>query len=363
MGEKLEQGRISSSQLVYLFIAVTLSTVTILGLAAKNGPNAWLVGVVGIIEGGIFVWLFSALSARFVDKTFVEICDLVFGKYLGKVVSGLFLWFLLHIGSLTIFDSSEFIVATVFEETPIWIIRVGFMLVSMYAVRHGIEVIARCANILVPLFIVDTIVTLGLSLPNIQMRNFLPLWDISLKELLHDAHILAVLPLAESVVLLMVTPFMTENRRAPTIFLKALLIVSVISMMITVRNIGVLGNTAPISLYPSFESVELISIGKILTRIEVLISTSLMSQGFLTITTFYYSVVLGAAQLFGLRSYQPLVTPIGILMVLMSGLHVSTMPEANEFIDYISPFYHLFFEVGLPLLTLIVAKIRGLPKK
>lgn len=358
----LEKGRISSSELVYLFMAVTLSTVTILGVASKNGPIAWLVTILGAIEASVFIWIFSALSAKFVDKTFVEISDIVFGRYFGKVMAGLYLWFLFHIGSLTITDSSEFIMSTVFAQTPIWVMHIGFTLVSMYAVRCGIEVIARCAGVLVPIFVLSSVATVVLSIPIIDVQNFLPLWDISVKELLTSSHLLAVLPLAESVVLLMVTPFMNENRKAPGIFLKALLITSAIAFMIAVRNVGVLGPTVTMSVYPSFESVELISIGGVLTRIEVLVSISRMSLGFLTITTFMYAVVLGMSQLLGLRSYQPLVIPVGILMMISAANQFANVPAVTRFITFVSPIYHPFFEVVIPLTTLITAKIRGVPK-
>ena len=82
-------------------------------------------------------------------------------------------------------------------------------------------------------------------------------------------------------------------------------------------------------------------------------------MGFIKVTVLYYAVSLGTAQLLKLKSYLPVVLPIGVLMICLSILQFESAFEINYFALKIYPNYVLPFQLFLPLLTLLVAVIRG----
>ncbi|MFZ5944674.1 MAG: hypothetical protein ACOYVD_11225 [Bacillota bacterium] len=61
--------------------------------------------------------------------------------------------------------------------------------------------------------------------------------------------------------------------------------------------------------------------------------------------------------------YLPLVLPIGVLMVINNIMQFENMVEFFHFANEICPFYSIPFQIAIPLFSLIIAMIRGLPKK
>jgi spore germination protein KB len=98
-------------------------------------------------------------------------------------------------------------------------------------------------------------------------------------------------------------------------------------------------------------------------RLEIIIVINFLMMGFLKITALHYSTVLGLGQIFKLRSIRPLIVPIGILMVIFSIINYSGFIENVEFTYQVYHIYALPFQLGMPLLTLIVAVIRKLPQR
>ncbi|MFB0920501.1 MAG: GerAB/ArcD/ProY family transporter, partial [Oscillospiraceae bacterium] len=99
-----------------------------------------------------------------------------------------------------------------------------------------------------------------------------------------------------------------------------------------------------------------------LTRLDVLVALTLLVTVFMKVTVFYYSTVLGLAQLLRLRSYRPLIVPIGlIVMAISANLYPSDMEQVYA-ARYIWPFNAALFEIVLPLITLISIGLRSLFK-
>ncbi|MDD4550542.1 MAG: GerAB/ArcD/ProY family transporter, partial [Syntrophomonadaceae bacterium] len=140
--------------------------------------------------------------------------------------------------------------------------------------------------------------------------------------------------------------------------LKAVLLAGIILLIITIRNILVLGELLTIVIYPSFSAIRLINIGEIFTRLEIIVNITLLAIGFIKFNIFYYSTVVGTAQLLKMRTYLPLVLPVGAMIVSISLLQYDTY--MSEIFDtfYSFPLYSLVFELFLPLLTLLIIMIK-----
>ena len=93
---------------------------------------------------------------------------------------------------------------------------------------------------------------------------------------------------------------------------------------------------------------------------EIFVAVLLITL-FIKTSILYYATLLGIAQLFKLRSYVPLVFPMEYifiaLSIMLSQSAVEIFAGANVW-----PFVTMPFEIFLPSLTLLIAKIRGLSK-
>jgi spore germination protein KB len=354
---KLENQTISPNQLFYLMGCFLLGSSVIFLPGARAGSNAWLAVILGTLEGLIFLAIYNSLARQHPGKNLMEINDLVFGTFLGKALSWLYLIYFLYVSAhlLRLFAAFFSIAMT---STPLIVFLITLLLVSAFAVRSGLEVLARYSQIvlmtLVLLFIFDFI----LLAKDVDISNLLPFMDIPRNEMLIAIQNVAALPFGEAVVFLMFINLVSNPSEAGSFMKKSFLFCGILLLLYTVRTTAVLGSHATISTYPTVATVRIINIGEVFTRLEILLSVLFLSLGLVKGSIFYYGAVLGVSQLLKMRSYIPLVLPIGALLLNISILLFDEY--IYDIIDFnmLFPFYSMVFAFFLPLLTLIVAKIK-----
>lgn len=359
----LEKGRISGSQLVWLMMGFIFGSSLILTPGETAEHDAWLAVLIGLAEGSVFALVYILLSRRFPGKTLIQINDLVYGPYLGKLLSLSFLWYLLHLASLVLVSFTDFFTALIMPETPTLVFVLLISMVCAYAVRNGVEVISRCSEVLVPVTVFSLLLTFLLLVKDMEIKAFQPVLEVPAGRLFWAAHSAATFPFGETVAFLMIIPFLNKPQKTTASVLTALVSAGFFLLMTIIRNTGVLGVTERAFAYPSFEAVRLVNIGRFLTRVEILVAINFLTMIFLKIAVLFYGTVLGTAQLLGLRSYRALTLPIGVFIIILSLINFAGVPENFEFAREIYPIYALPFQVGIPLVTLILALIRKLPRR
>lgn len=360
---QLERGKISGSQLVYLLISFMIGSTIIIVPGRGAEQDAWIAVIIGALEGVILAFIFTTLARRFPEKTIVEILEAVFGHYLGKIIAICFIWYSFHLGSLVIGDFTDFFASVVMPETPSIVFAVSLVLVSAFAVHNGLEVIARCSLVLLPIAVFLILSTIILEFNQLDFKNFLPLLETPWLRILKNSHDIATFPFGEVVIFLMILPFLNQPRvgRGKTIL--GILLSAFLILLTSLRSIGALGATRSMSTYPSLEAIKLINVPFLNIRLEVIVVINFLTLGFLKIAMLHYSTVLGLGQIFKFRAIRPLIIPTGILMVLLSIINYSSSVENFEFTLVCYSVYALFFQLVIPLLTLIVAVIRKLPSR
>ncbi|KJS83753.1 MAG: hypothetical protein JM58_12195 [Peptococcaceae bacterium BICA1-8] len=357
---ELEGGKINNLQLTFLIIGFTFGSSVIISPGKGAGQDTWLAILAGLAEGLIFAWIFFTLAAKFPRKNIIQINEAIFGSFVGKVISLLYLWYFLHLGSLVLRNFGDFFTGAIYFQTPLIVIIGLTALLAASAVRNGIEVIARCSLLLVPItmfaFIFDTV----FLLPQIEITKLLPILELPLKDFLKSSHSAATFPFGETVAFLMITSSLNKNSISSMkrFALAGIIIAASFFVMAAIRNLAVLGGTAKISLYPSYVAIQLIEVADIISRLEVAVSFAIFIMGFLKISVLYYGAVLGTAQILGLRSYLPLVLPIGTIMVVLSIIQFTSAVENITWATEIYPFYSLPFQLVFPLVALILAIIK-----
>jgi len=354
----LEKGRINSTSLTMLIFGFAVGSSIIAPPGRGAGTDAWFAILIGITEGLLIAAVFLLLSKRFPNKTLVEISDLVYGPYLGKIISILFLCYLFHLGSLVLSDFIEYLSSLFLIRTPPIVLVAAMSLICVSAAKKGIEVIAGCAVILVYVGLFFYLLTILLLLKNFEIKYLQPVLTIPAEQLLWAAHGAATFPFAETVAFLMVLPFLTNKRDAVPATFKGIIFAGLVLTIDAVLNIGILGASEKVYLYPSYYAITTISIAEIITRVEIVASLLVLAYGFLKIAVLLYGVSLGAAQLCSLRSYRPLVMPVAVLMSILALYNFPNPAEYIRFNNKIYPVYALPFQLVIPLLTLIIAVIR-----
>lgn len=360
---KLEQGKISGGELTLLMIGFILGSTVLISPGAAAAQQGWMAILLGMMEAMAFAYLYIILLRRFSGRTPVEIHELVFGPWLGKLVSLAFLGYFFHVGSLGVTFYHDYLKMGILVETPSSVVIFAGIMIIIYGAVKGIEVLARCSQGMVIMTLFLLLILTLLTIPNIELSNLLPLFSLPLGKLLWSAHGAATFPFGETVAFMMVAPSLNRSNQTTVVFLKAIVIGGFFLMVVSARTVAVLGKTAEIFIYPGFEASRLIQIADVFTRLELIPAINFLMMVFLKTSVLLYVTALGLGQLFKLKRYQPLVLPLGLLMGLTSLLNFSNVLESITFLNRIYPLYGLCFQLLIPAITLIVAFLRKQPRE
>lgn len=356
---QLEGGRISSRELWFMASVFLLGSSVLIPPGTAAGRDAWAAVIAGSVGGMVVTLVYTQLGSRFPGKTFVEISHGVFGNVIGKVVSLLFVWYLVHLASLVLTNFGDFFTATVYRLTPGSVIVGALILVASYALSHGLEVLARSS---IPIFfVILTIVVLdtALLLNRFDPRNLLPVLEVRPAVFAWSSLAAASFPFAETVAFLMLFPAVRDGARIRRAMLRAGAAMGLIFTMIAIRNSAVLGRGTTLYTYPSIQALRLVSFGGVITRAEVLVSTVLIATGFLKFAVLFYGAALGLAQTLRLSDYRAIIRPLGAVLLVMSLFNFNSVSENIRFAVLTYPIYGLFFQLALPAGALVIAGLKA----
>ncbi len=362
-GLPLEQGKIGKFELLTMVLMFGMGSSMLMASGGVGEHEAWLAMLMATGESLLFALVFMTLAGRFPGKTMIEINDIVYGPYLGKAVSAVFLWYLLHFASLILKSYTDSFLISFLTDTPSLVIAIALILICALATRQGLEVIARCSQALLPLVMLMYTVWTIVAFPRLDWGNSLPLVDIALTRLLWDANSLTAFFFADLVCLLMIVPSMKEAGPAKSAIYIGIMLSGVLSSLALFIDSGILGPIAGTSLFPTLEVSKLINIPLIEVPMDLLLFVVFIPAGFIRIAIYLYGIVLGLAQLLKGRSYRVLTWPVAILVLLLSMLNFTSLSEEVDFIRIGAPLYKLPVALGIPLVSLLLALIRGLPRR
>jgi len=359
----IEKGRISSQQLLFLISGFVQGSVLLIDFTVGiTEQQTWMVLLAGLAIAVPVILSYAALAKRFPGMNLVQINDMVYGRFLGKAISIYYIFFFSMTLSFNIRDVGELYITFLMQDTPFIFLLVFFAATCAYAVTKGIEVLARVSHLFAVTGLFVTFSTFILLIDQMDFSNFLPLFELPFIRLFQGIHIVSIIPFGETVIFLMIMGSLNKTEHAVKNTFLGLLIGAVSLLVVAVRNTAVLGRTQTIWTSPSFQSIRLINIGTVLTRMDFLIGIAQTVLIFFKCSLFLYALAVALSQLFGLKSYLPLVLPLAVIEVIIAAtVFQSPVDHAvitqNAGIIYSAP---LIFVI--PPLSLWIAKIRGLPK-
>ncbi|MFZ5975666.1 MAG: GerAB/ArcD/ProY family transporter [Bacillota bacterium] len=361
---KTETEKISSSQLMFLIIGLLIgSSLLIAFMDGIAKQDAWLVIVAAFLASIPFVLSYVFLTKRFPGKSLIEINDIIFGPYLGKIVSILYVGYFLYLFLLNLRVLANFYVGFILTETPMLIILIVFTAICAYAVKKGIETIARISLVAVVCSAITVIIVFILLLGSMDFANFQPVGSTPLKSFIKGTHIFAAVSFCEIFVFLMIFPSLNKTKKTGKSTMLGFSLGALVLLIISMRNTAVLGPATVMFTNATYEASRLINIGEILTRIELFSAFGITVTLFIKACIFYYATVKSTAQLFRMRSGSPLILPIGIIGVIYALVVFESIISQQQSAETYHAMVALPFEFVIPPVSLFIAKIRKLPKQ
>lgn len=358
----MEKGRISPFQLgilVFMFIISSSSLLIPPLLTSYVKQDAWIVSFITMFTALPFVWLYISLGIRYPDLTLIEYTERILGKWLGKVVSSLFIFYFLIITSGLLRQLGELLTTLVLPDTPIQWIEVLFFALVVMATRLGIEVSSRAAEIFFPWVLSFLLFLLIALLPRIEWKNLQPIFESQFNMLAKGILIHMGIPFFDLVIFLMIFPYVSNLHKAKKVYFTAMILGSMVIVVITLMSILVLGaSITEQATYPVYALAQSVNIGDFIQRIEVLVGGIWFITMFFKITICFYASVLAIAQFFKLNDYKPLIFPLGMIIVPLSLVMFSSMIDFRQFVRDIWTISVVPYGIIFPTLLLVVDRIK-----
>ncbi|NGQ95753.1 endospore germination permease [Brevibacillus sp. SYP-B805] len=330
----IEKGKISAAQsamMLYLGIVPTaiLTTPAITYKFAKQ--DLWI-SPIWAISAWITIFIAFRFHHMYPGLNIVQASEQIVGRVLGKLIGFILPFFYLYLNGIVIREYGEFLVGAFLHQTPLIVVTGSMVLVCALAVRGGVEIVGRFAQLFLPAFVALFLFIILTIIPDLNPLYMLPIMEGGILPSIAGAGVLQSW-FSEFLTVSFLLPFVTDREKAAKstmISLFAVILTLVISNLATLLLLGEMtGNYT----YPFLILARYISLADFFTHLESLYMAIWVLGAFVKICLFFYVSVLGTAQWLDLSDYRPLVFPLGFLLMLLS---IWVAPNLQELTHAIS---------------------------
>ncbi|NRD80105.1 endospore germination permease [Bacillus sp. BRMEA1] len=358
----LDNGKISGRQfrlLIILYIIGGTILVVPASLTSMADQDGWIAGLFGLAIGTLFVWLYTALIKHLETLTLVEYLEEIFGKWMGKFISLLYLFYLIILSALEVRNIGDFLTTHLIPETPIEVVYIIYLGIVIYGARIGIENLSRGAEIFFPyVFMLFLILVLSIA-PQFRLENIQPVLASGMKPIFQATFPFLGVPFLQLPIFFMILPYVNGLKGVKKSFFIGTFIGGLTLILITLLCILVLGSEITArNIYPSYILARKINIANFFQRIEVIMTITWFITIFYKTTILFYAVSTGLAQTFNLRDHRFLTIPLGMLLMVLSIIIAPNIVYMDKMIKTIWTPYSLTFGLVLPLLLLALSGLR-----
>ncbi|GAB1774244.1 MULTISPECIES: GerAB/ArcD/ProY family transporter [Priestia] len=364
----MEKAKISASQLFILMVLFELGTSLLLPIAMDAKQDAWLAILLGMVFSFVLFLIYHKLYSYYPDLLPTEYMQKILGKAIGSVLAFLYIFYFIYDVARVLRDIGEMLLTFAYPDTPLFIASGLLILVIIYTVRKGIEVIARSGEIFfVFMYILAVtgfilIVCSGLinfkNLQPVLEEGIFPVLKVTFNQILY-------FPFGEAIVFTMILPYLKNPKKAKMTMLCATGLTGINLTITMIINLSVLGvDLTARSQFPLLSTVQTIQVADFLERLDVFFMLALVIGGFFKISVLFYSAVIGTANLFKIKSPSRLSYPLGLIILFMSLTISSNFQEhVHEGIGVEMFVLHIPLLAIIPPLLLLIAFLKNRKKQ
>ncbi len=350
---------ISERQGIIFVVLFILGSTLIIGSGGQAKQDAWISIIIAMTWSIIILLMYSRILSLYPGKDLFDILEIVMGKFIGKIISILMIWFAFHLGTLVIRNLSEYTSILVFNDTPMVVPMLFFIILLILGLKVGIEVVGRWSEFFIWIVMSVFLFTLALSIPQMDINKLKPILNNGFTPILNGAFSTFSFPLGETVVFTMVFSNIPKAKNYNKVFVVGLALGGLVIFLAALRNILVLGSeTVSRSYFPSTMAISLIHIGELIQRLELTVAIILLVCSYIKVIICLFAVCNGISKIFRFDDYRFIATPVSLLMFSFSFIVYQSTMEMTNFASDIWPYYSFPFEVIIPFVIFIVVEIR-----
>lgn len=355
-------GKISTRQVMILLILQMFNmNMLIMPRISTNylGRNGYIASILAVILGLVYVFFITSLTTRFPGSTFVEISNSLLPKWIANIVLLLLVIKLIVSVGLELRLFGEMISQIMLSKTPISVIMIVLALAAAYLVKSGSEATARMGEILIWFIGIPLIIALLVLVFHSDYREVLPFFRVEPSQVAMGTVLTSAMfvPLE---ILLMLNGLMEKPLTSKKAGRKAVIIIGVLQAVITLLCIAQTGLKETRSqIWPVIVLMK--SIGMKDTTVEnqeALMLIVWIFSVYMYVSVNIYIIGLIGSRVCNFKRENIFVLPL-IPVVLLVALYPRDLGVVYSYYLKFEYYYGMYFVVPIPLILLLIAKIRG----
>lgn len=357
----LEKGRISGLQMSLLMYANIISTGILLlpgNTFEQAGRDMWISPMWGSLSGFLTVWIAYRLNRFYPSATLIQCSQHILGRLLGKAVGFFYLFLYLYVGGTTLRQYGDFLVGAFLNYTPLLMVMGCLALASAFAVRAGLEVLARLSDIFTPIMILLWLIIVLLLLPELEIKQMLPILEDGIKPSLQGS--VAILNLNSLYFFIFsLLPFVVDRQNGLKWGMYSVLAATLTLVMTNLAALLLFGSITGNFVYPVMNAARYISYADFFENLEALVMAIWIGGTFIKVGLIHYLLAMDTAHWLDLSDYKPLALPMGLLLTCFGIWLTPNLPELTRFLGVINPYIGAIFYILIPVALLVIAALRN----
>ncbi|WP_379128989.1 GerAB/ArcD/ProY family transporter [Paenibacillus sp. sgz500958] len=358
----MKKEMISANQLFAMIILFELGTALVVPIGLESGHAVWL-SILLALPGGVVLYLvFADLHHQNPDMIISGYTQKILGKLIGWPLSLLYIPVFMFNGSRNLREAGDLLLASSYDQTPVFVINAMMVVAVMYILNKGIEVFARTAGIyiFVVLFMgaICSFVVIVSGL--IDLENLFPLHAKDWRDAFQSAYpSIWIFPFGELVCLTTILPQINRSYLVKKTGVIAVILSGLLLAFTHAIEMSVLGeNIYARAAFPMFTTVTQVNLANFVQRLDALVMLTLIIGVFFKMTIYCYAAIAVTSDLFHVKEQRKLVVPVTVVILFSSFISAENYPvhldEGRVFMKFILPVLCAY----IPILLFIVQHVR-----
>ncbi|MBE7063223.1 MAG: hypothetical protein E7390_05495 [Ruminococcaceae bacterium] len=324
--------------------------------------DSWITALLALAASLLTIWMYTGLISRFPGRGLLEMHTEVYGKQIGLLLNFLYVLFCIGFAAVSLRNLGDFFSSYIMPETPMLVVLILFALTCALAAGQGIGTVLRLSFLLFTFMFLALLLNCFLLIKNMELSNFLPILRLGLDTYAKGSFVLTAAPFCEIVIFLILLPYADRKTNVKKSFFQGLLLGALHLMITFLRDIAVLGSSLAFLTEPTYEAVRRIHILDVFSRLEIIFAFVLIVMRVFKLSILFCAILRAVEDTVG-RTFQRrrtvliFVATLAVIAALFGFRTGMTLPE---WFRNTGAYFFGFFEIVLPLITLIVAAIRRL---
>lgn len=326
---------------------------------STEGSDGWISIVLAGVTSILFVWVIAKLAKRFPKQTFLEYTTRIVSKPVAIILTLLLGFHLLQFTAYEMRAVANITKVYLFDQTPVEVIALTFLLVVIYAVAGSRVGILRLNLLFLPIILFISILLIFMNLGYFEFNNLKPFFTTKWDGYFMGAKDSFFAFLGFEILLFYIA-FMNRPENAHKAAMIGMSIPILLYLMFYIIAIGVFGHATSINIIdPIIEIAKEVEVpGEFLERFESIFFTIWI------MTIFNTAAMALDVTIIAFKSVFPKINKMTFLFILspiiyLSGMfppHLLAVFKVGEWLSYSG----IVFGMVIPSILFIIAKVRGI---